>query len=69
MSNEFSYSYPVILGREHACLLEQLQVDGIGGKAQCWGYDNYGQTEAPTDVRICIFVLMNLCLSETYYSP
>lgn len=40
----------VTAGREHACLLEQLQVDGIGGKAQCWGYDDHGQTEAPADM-------------------
>ena len=40
----------VTAGKEHACLLEQLQGDGFGGKAQCWGYDDWGQTEAPTDM-------------------
>ena len=40
----------VAVAREHACVLEQTLGDGIGGKAHCWGFDNYGRTNAPKDV-------------------
>ena len=41
----------VATGHQHICVLEQKTGEPIGGRAQCWGYDDkHGRSDAPKDV-------------------
>ncbi len=42
----------VAVGHGHNCVLEQKLGVEFGGRPHCWGADDFGQTDAPSDVSL-----------------
>lgn len=54
----------------HACVLEVKHGTEVGGKAVCWGNDDHGRLDAPSDVcQLCAHKHLNLHLIFSLTTP